>query len=252
MSGKVLGIYLIARIFYNVLGAGPAVMNVLCLLGVISMSAGVILALYQWDFKRLLAYHSISQIGYIILGLGLGTPLGILGALFHLLNHSAFKPLLFLGAGSVENAAGTRKLKELGGLSQKMPVTSATSMIASLSISGVPPLNGFWSKLIIVIACVQAGKYWFAAFAVGASILTLASFLKVQRYVFSGFLKDKFLNVKEAGARMLIPMVVLSACCILLGLLLLPGIFDRYLGLAVNALLRGTGYAQAVITELTK
>lgn len=252
MSGKVLGLYVILRLFYNVFGASPVILNVFAGLGVLSMTLGVVLALHQWDLKRLLAYHSISQIGYMALGIGLGTPLGLLGALFHMLNHSVFKPLLFLNAGSVENAAGTRQLKELGGLGRKLPVTGATSMIASLSISGVPPFNGFWSKLIIVLACVQAGKYWYALAAVLASIITLASFVKVQRYAFAGYLKDKFLNVKEAGIRMKLPMIIFAALCVLLGLLLLPQMMDRYLGPAVNALLSGRAYAQLVVSELTR
>jgi multicomponent Na+:H+ antiporter subunit D len=252
MSAKVLGIYVLIRLFYNVFGVDIWVLNMFAIFGVISMLMGVIMALHQWDFKRLLAYHSISQIGYIILGIGLGTPLGVLGGLFHLLNHSLFKPLLFLNAGSVEKATGTRNLKELGGLSKKMPVTGFTSLIASMSISGVPPLNGFWSKLIIIIACIQAGKYWFAFFAVFASIMTLASFLKVQRYAFLGFQKDKFANIKDVGIRMLIPMIVLSVLCIFAGLLLIPPFYDVFLGPAMGSLLAGTGYAKIIVTELMK
>ena len=130
------------------------------------MLAGVFLAFGQWDLKRLLAYHSISQIGYVILGIGLGTPLGILGGLFHLFNHSMFKSLLFLNAGAVEYATGSRDLKHLGGLGRSMPVTANTSLVASMSIAGIPPLNGFWSKLIIVLACIENGHPWLALAAV--------------------------------------------------------------------------------------
>jgi multicomponent Na+:H+ antiporter subunit D len=240
---KVAGVYLIVRIFFNVLGANPAVLSALSYLGVLSILVGVTLALFQWDFKRLLAYHSISQIGYIILGIGLGTPLGILGGLFHLVNHSVFKPLLFLNAGSVERATGTRNLKELGGLAKKMPVTGATSLIASLSISGVPPLNGFWSKLIIIVACVQAGSYWFALFAALGSILTLSSFLKVQRYAFYGYVKDAYVTVREAPVLMTLPMIILSVCCVFLGILLLPGSDGGILDMATGAVVRGKEYA---------
>ncbi|MFH1368165.1 MAG: proton-conducting transporter membrane subunit [Elusimicrobiota bacterium] len=249
---KTIGVYAMMRLFFNVIGFSHAFSSILLILGTISMLSGVLLALSQWDFKRLLAYHSISQVGYIILGLGLGTPLGILGGLFHLFNHSLFKPLLFLVAGSVQRATGTRNLKELGGLNKKMPLTGFSSLVASLSISGIPPLNGFWSKLIIILACIQAGKYWFASFAVFASILTLASFLKIQRYVFFGFQKDRFLNVKESGWKMTVPMIVISVLCVCAGMLLLSGIYENFLGLAQNALLSGTGYAKLVALELMK
>ncbi len=240
---KVLGIYAMIRLFYNIIGISPTILFLFSILGIISIIVGVILALYQWEFKRLLSYHSISQIGYIMLGFGLGSPLGVCGALLHLINHSVFKPLLFLNAGSIGYSAGTKNLNDLGGLASKMPVTGTTSMVASLSISGIPPLNGFWSKLIIIIACIQSGHYWFASFAVLGSILTLGSFLKVQRYIFYGHLKDAFQNIAEVPFLMRLPMIILALFCIFMGILLLPGIYENFLGLAVNAVLRGKEYA---------
>ena len=240
---KALGIYALVRLFYNVIGMDSLTLTIFATLGVISILVGVILALYQWDFKRLLAYHSISQIGYIMLGFGLGTPLGVIGGLFHLLNHSVFKPLLFLNAGSIGYAAGTQNLTDLRGLAGKMPVTGTTSMIASLSISGIPPLNGFWSKMIIIVACVQSHHYWFAFFAVVGSILTLSSFLKVQRYIFYGHLKETWNNIKEVPLLMTLPMAILAVLCVFLGILLLPGVYDDFLGLAVKAVLDGKAYA---------
>jgi multicomponent Na+:H+ antiporter subunit D len=244
---KVLGVYLLVRFFFNVIGIEPVVLHILALLGVVSILVAVTLALFQWDFKRLLAYHSISQLGYIVLGIGLGTPLGILGGLFHLLNHSIFKSLLFMNAGSVEYATGKRNLKEMGGVAQKMPVTGMTSMIASLSISGVPPLNGFWSKLIIIVACVQAGRYTFAVCAVVGSILTLSSFMKVQRYVFMGYLKDTLSDIKEVPLAMTLPMLVLAAFCIFAGVLLLSDSEGNILMLALDAVLRGKEYGSMVM-----
>jgi len=203
---KSLGVYVLCRIFFNVFGITPAISSILLFLGALSMVVGVFLAVGQWDFKRLLAYHSISQIGYVILGIGLGTPLGILGGLFHLFNHSVFKSLLFLNSGAVEYATGTRNLKEMGGLTEKMPVTGSTSFIASMSIAGIPPFNGFWSKLIIIIAAVEAGRYGYAVWAVIASVLTLASFMKVMKYAFLGTLRAKWENVKEVPFFMQISM----------------------------------------------
>ena len=120
---KAIGIYVVARLIYNVFGADEGALGLLRWLGVISMVVGGLLAIGQWDMKRLFAYSSISQVGYIVLGLGLGTPLGVVGALYHLINHSIFKSLLFLNAGAVEYVTGDRDLKRLGGLNRVMPVT---------------------------------------------------------------------------------------------------------------------------------
>ena len=163
---KALGIYCVVRIFFIILGMAPIIKIILMVMGGLSMVIGVFLAVGQWDFKRLLAYHSISQMGYVMVGIGLATPLGIIGGLFHLLNHAIFKSLLFLCSGAFEYSTGTRQLKNLGGLIKKMPWTGTSCSIAALSISGVPPLNGFWSKVIIVVALIQAEYYrdWKVAF----------------------------------------------------------------------------------------
>ncbi len=228
------------------------ILQLLCILGVVSMIIGVLLALYQWDYKRLLAYHSISQIGYIILGIGLGTPLGILGGLFHLINHSIFKSLLFLTSGAVEYATGTRDLRQMGGLKNKMPTTATTSLIASMSIAGVPPLNGFWSKLIIILACIQTGRYWLGFIAVIGSLLTLASFLKVQKYAFFGPLNPKLEHVKEVPFSMRISMIILAIFCILMGLLLLPQIKTIVFDPAVKVLMDGIDYGRIVFESVPK
>lgn len=243
---KALGIYALVRLFYNVLGITDQLSNIFMTLGVISILVGVIMALGQWDFKRLLAYHSISQIGYVILGLGLATPLGILGGLFHLFNHAIFKPLLFLTAGSVEYSTGTRQLKELGGMRKKMPVTSNASLAASFAISGVPPFNGFWSKLFIIVACVQAGKLWFAFAAVLGSLLTLSSFMKIQKYVFFENLPDRLRNAKESHWLMGVSMATLAVLCLAIGLFF-PFIVNYLITPAVMSVASGTGYGRLVL-----
>ncbi|MBN1309204.1 MAG: hypothetical protein JXA18_14870 [Chitinispirillaceae bacterium] len=246
---KALGVYALIRVFFSVLGA-TAFLPVAMVLGTMSMVIGVFLAVGQWDFKRLLAYHSISQVGYIMLGIGLGTPLGILGGLFHLFNHSMFKSLLFLNSGAVDYATGSRNLKELGGLRERMPVSASTSMVASMSIAGLPPFNGFWSKLIIIIACVDAGHPVYAAWAVVASIMTLASFMKVQKYVFFGELKEKFNAIKEVPFAMQFSMVFLAAICFLGGLLLVPAVSGDFLQSAADTVANGTEYAKMVFQSL--
>ncbi len=243
---KALGIYALIRIFYNVLGVTSLWLNIFMVLGTLSIMAGVFLAIGQMDLKRLLAYHSISQVGYIMLGLGLGTPLGILGGLFHLFNHSVFKSLLFLNSGAIEYSVGTRNLEEMGGLRERMPVTGGTSLLASMSIAGIPPFNGFWSKLIIIIACVQAGRFGYAVWAVLGSILTLSSFMKVQKYAFFGRLKEQLRGIKEVPGFMKLSMAVLALVCVIAGILLIPELNSRFLQPATESILAGLEYKNLV------
>ena len=233
---KAVGVYALVRIAHAALGFGPVLREAFLILGTVSMVVGVLLAVGQWDLKRLLAYHSVSQIGYVVLAIGLGTPLGLLGGLFHLINHAAFKGLLFLNAGAVEYRTGTRRLDEMGGLRRRMPWTAGSSLIASLSIAGIPPFNGFWSKLIIVVACVEAGRVGYAAWAIVVSVLTLASFLKVQRYAFYGTLRERWSGVQEAPATMCAAMAILAVACLLMGFLLLPAARSVVLEPAARAL----------------
>jgi len=254
---KSIGVYALCRIFFNVLGLGEIeiVLNLLIILGILSMVGGALAALGQRDFKRLLAYSSISQIGHIIFAIGLGTPLGFLGALFHLVNHSVMKSLLFLNSGAVVYSTGERDMKKLGGLAQPMPVTGVTSVIGSLSVAGVPPFNGFWSKLIIILAAVQAGRPILALIVVLVSILTLAYYLRALRLVFFGRLSEVFGKIKEAPAFMCTSMIILAGFCLGLGLLLLPGIRtilsepgrSFLLGPAVEVFKNGLEYAAPVL-----
>ena len=199
IATKTSGIYALIRLTTSVFANNESVNSVLLLAGAISILVGAFAAMGQSDFKKMLAYSSISQVGYIILALGCGTNLAIIGAVFHLFNHSIFKSLLFVNSAAVEKQTGTTDMNKLGGLGTKMPITNATSMIAFLSTAGVPPLAGFWSKLIIVIALWQNDLHTYATIAVLASILTLAYLLLMQRKVFFGKLADGLANVKEAG-----------------------------------------------------
>jgi multicomponent Na+:H+ antiporter subunit D len=243
---KALGIYSLIRIFYNVLGAPPIFMQIFLIIGTISILLGVFLAVGQWDFKRLLAYHSISQIGYILLGMGLNTTLGMLGAVFHLFNHALFKSLLFYNSGAIETGLGTRDLKKMGNVTKLMPVSAHTSMIASLSISGIPPFNGFFSKLVIIIAAIQADQLIFALLAVVGSLLTLASFMKVQRYAFRGENRLESLKNKIDWG-MNTAMIVLAVLCVVTSVLIIPGIRELTLDPVVTAIMNKAHYAQIVL-----
>ncbi|MFC2062269.1 complex I subunit 5 family protein [Elusimicrobiota bacterium] len=245
---KSVGIYALIRIGYTVMGMNTGILPaMLRVLGVTSMMLGVLLALGQWDFKRLLAFHSVSQMGYIALGFGLATPLGIIGGFFHLLNHSVFKSLLFLNSGSVFFRTKTRDLKEMGGINERMPVTGATSMIASLSIAGIPPFNGFWSKLVIVLACIRSDHPLLAGWAILGSILTLASFLKVQRYAFIGKIKNNLDEIREAPFWMQFSMIFLAILCVFMGFLLVPQISAVILEPAAKILTDSSAYIKIVL-----
>jgi len=258
---KALGVYALARLVFNVFGVSIQVGWVLVALGLASMVVGGFLALGQWDFKRLLAYSSISQIGYVVLGIGLGAvllareanvawaSLAILGGLFHLLNHSVYKSLLFLTSGSVEMATGTRQMTEMGGLADRMPITRAACAVASASIAGVPPFPGFWSKLILVMAAVQARMYWVAAIIVVVSVCTLIMYLKVHRYVFLGELPERLKNVRESSGSMAVAMMGLTCVCALMGLLVLvPSLRVVILEPAVSVLTDGLAYSTRLIS----
>ena len=243
---KTLGVYVLVRIFYNVLGAPQVFVTAFMTLGTISIVLGVILAIGQWDFKRLLAYSSISQVGYIFLGIGLNTTLGIAGALFHLLNHALFKSLLFYNAGSLEMGLGTRDLRKMGNITRLLPITAHSSMVASLAISGIPPFNGFFSKLLIIIAAVQAHQPVYAFLAVVGSLLTTATFMKVQRYGIRGENPVERLQARP-GRGMQAAMIILAVLCILTSLLIVPGIKESVLDPVVAAIMNKTGYAAAVL-----
>jgi multicomponent Na+:H+ antiporter subunit D len=257
---KTLGVYALARVVFNIFGVSVSIGWLLIVLGLLSMVAGAFLAIGQWDLKRLMAYSSISQIGYVILGIGLGATLiaqganlawaslAILGGLFHLVNHAVYKSLLFLTSGSVEMATGTRQMKQMGGLAEKLPLTRTTCTVASASIVGIPPFSGFWSKMILVIAAVQAQFYWIAAIIVFVSLCTLIMYLKVQRYVFLGELPENLQQAKENKGSMLVAMVFLACLCVLMGLLVLvPCLKQAILDPAVNVLTDGLKYSADVI-----
>jgi multicomponent Na+:H+ antiporter subunit D len=216
--GKAGGIYALLRIGGGIWGMNPMAPRVLMVLGVISMIVGALLALGQNDFRRMLAYSSISQVGYIFIGLGCATPLGIVGGLFHLFNHSIFKTLLFLDAGSTEYATGTKDLTKLGGINNRMPITGLTTTIGLFSTAGIPPFNGFWSKLIIIIALVKAGYNVTAFLAVAVSILTLWYFLLMQRKAFYGKLAAGLEMIHEAPFTMALATFVLAVLCLVIGL----------------------------------
>ncbi|NVM26498.1 MAG: hypothetical protein HWN70_11380, partial [Desulfobacterales bacterium] len=226
---KLLGIYFLARISLDMFQMNAAMNTFLMALGSFTIVAAVMMALIQHDLKRLLGYHAVSQVGYMVLGIGTANPIGIAGGLFHMLNNAIFKSCLFLSGGAVEKRTGTTDLERLGGFAKIMPVSFVTFLIASLAISGVPPFNGFASKWMIYQGVIEAGKgggylwiIWLVA-ALFGSALTLASFMKLIHAVFLGqpseaqSSKLKVQGPEEVGLTMWIPQVFLAALCIIFG-----------------------------------
>ena len=230
------GIYGIIRLTYflfQTMGLGT-MQFLLVFIGSLSMFICVTMALAQHDFKRLLAFHSISQIGYVLTAVGLCTALGVSAGLYHAMNHTLFKGLLFLAAGAVLHETGTTDLGKLGGLSKKMPHTTVLFLIGAFSISGIPPFNGFASKWMIYQAtyqkAVESGNIGFllvTIIALVTSVLTLASFVKVSQSVFFGQLPKELENVKEVPFGMRLAMGIFALLCVLTGLF--PNLVTTYI-----------------------
>jgi multicomponent Na+:H+ antiporter subunit D len=216
---KISGIYALIRIVHSVYVPDEKLSMVLLVLGTLSLVIGAVAALSQPCLKRMLAYSSISQLGYIVLALGSGTELGVVAATFHLFNHAVFKSLLFVNAAAVESRLGTTELARMGGVGAKMPVTGATATLAMLSAAGIPPCAGFFSKLLIIVALVKAEHVGFAVVAVLASVLTLGYFMAMQRQAFFGKPSETVASVKEAAAGYLVPAILLGLVTVFAGVM---------------------------------
>ena len=215
---KILGIYFLARMTLDlfVVIPGSKMSHTMMIIGCITIIFAVLMALIQKDYRKLLGYHAVSQVGYMILGIGTALTVGIVGGLFHMVNNALYKGCLFFTAGSVEMQTGTTDLKVLGGLGRKMPVTFAGFMVAALSITGVPPFNGFFSKELIFDAALQSNVIYFVIAAAGA-FCTAASFLKLGHTVYFGEAPRNLRDTREAPWPILVPIVVLAFACALFG-----------------------------------
>ena len=235
---KLLGIYFLSRICLDFFRLTPnsGLSILLMFIGSFTIIAAVMMALIQHNLKKLLSYHAISQVGYMVLGVGTGIPVGMAGGIFHMLNHAIYKCCLFLGGGSVEHRTGTTDLGRLGGLARLMPLSFITFLIAALSISGVPPFNGFFSKWMVYQGVIELGEQggggnlwivWLLA-AMFGSALTLASFMKLIHATFLG--KETHqeeagaagnasrAGIRDPGVSMSIPLVILASLCVIFGI----------------------------------
>jgi NADH-quinone oxidoreductase subunit M len=224
--GLMLLLYLVP--LYNILGESikfrglPLFNYILAIFGGITIITGTIFAIRQEDVKRLVAFSSISQMGYIVMALAIATPLGFTGGLLHLMNHMIFKTTIFLTMAAVIYRTHTTKMHEMGGLIFKMPVTFAAYLTAIIALAGIPPTNGFISKWVIYQALIQKGYIFLSVAAFFGSIGSFMYVFKPLSTVFLGQLKPEHKNIKEVPFLMQIPMYIMMALMVLFGVL--PGI----------------------------
>ena len=225
---KISGVYVLIRVVLSVFGLNGPMRDVIMVLGAASIIVGALAAFNQKHMKKLLAWSSVSQIGYIVLGFAVGNVAGLVGAIFHFFNHAMFKSLLFVNAAAVEKSAGTDEMDKLGGVSEAMPVTGVTSVVGVLSTAGIPPLSGFWSKLLIIIGLWQAHHHIYALIAVVFSVVTLGYLLYMQRKVFWGKLAAGLSSIKEAGFGPTFAAILLALINVGVGVAF-PFILNKYI-----------------------
>ncbi len=205
-----VGIYASIRIFTLIFTYDTSYThNIILYMSGFTMLLGVLGALSQNDFKRILSYHIISQVGYMVMGLGLYSPLAIAGAVFYIVHHIIVKSCLFLVAGLTEKVTGTTDLYKLGGLMKTHPVIAWLFLAAGLSLAGAPPLSGFFSKFALMQAGLQQGRYGIVFVAILVSFLTLFSMMKIFRFVFWGVTNKEHPPVQGLGYLSLVPPVAI-------------------------------------------
>lgn len=225
---KLLGIYLLARMVTTLFDVYLLMFMIIITIGALTVITAVMMAMIQHNGRRLLGYHAVSQVGYMIMGVGSGNMLAFAGGLFHMINHTIYKSNLFLSLGSVEKKTGTNELDYLGGIGKKMPITLLMALIGALSISGIPPFNGFFSKWMIYQGLIEmtstlsaSYQLWLLAciiLAIFGSALTLASFMKFIHAIFLGRRPEIYNNINEAPANQWLATGLLSSLCVLFGI----------------------------------
>ncbi|MGC8745003.1 MAG: NADH-quinone oxidoreductase subunit L [Candidatus Saccharicenans sp.] len=210
-----IGVYAYARLFLYTFKIPEGWQQAIILMAVISSLVAAGAATVENDFKRILAYSTISQIGYIFLGLSIANPTAISGGLLYILMHGLAKAGLFLCAGIVIHSTHKRDIREMGGLIKTMPITAISFLICAFSVIGLPPLGGFFSKLLVILGTVQANQVWVAALALFTAVLTMFYLMRVFALVFLGDLK---ISAPEKTTSMVGVVSVLAVLSILAGL----------------------------------
>jgi multicomponent Na+:H+ antiporter subunit D len=244
-----VGVYALVRAFTLVFTGDTGLTHGLILaIAVLTMVTGVLGAAAQFEFRRVLSFHIVSQIGYMVLGLGLFTPLALAGTVFYLIHHIVVKTNLFLVAGIVKRLGGTLDLGSLGGLYRRRPALALLFLVPAFSLAGIPPLSGFWGKLVLVKAGLDSGHYAVTAIALAVSLLTLFSMTKLWN---EAFWKEPPEGSAVATGRvpwtLLGPVVALAAITVAVGLGAGP-VFDLA-SRAAAQLVDPSQYIRAVLGE---
>lgn len=240
-----VGVYVLIRAFTLIFVHDAGYTHSLLLwISLLTMITGVLGALAQNEFRRILSFHIVSQIGYMVLGLALYTPLAVAGAIFYITHHIIVKTNLFLVSGVAHRLGGSFELKELGGLNALRPALGVLFLIPALSLAGLPPLSGFFAKLALVQAAISGEMFWAAGIALAVSLLTLLSMMKIWN---EAFWKPapQALNPAPVGAALLGPVVFLALTTVVIGFSAGP-LFELSEA-AARQLLDRQGYVQAVL-----
>ncbi|MBW2515928.1 MAG: Na+/H+ antiporter subunit D, partial [Deltaproteobacteria bacterium] len=250
-----VGVYTLIRVFSLLFAMDIAYTHTIILvIAGLTMVTGVLGAMAQNEFRRILSFHIISQVGYMVLGLGLFTPLALAGSIFYIMHHIIVKTNLFLVSGVARRLQGSYQLDRLGGLYQTAPALTVIFMISAFSLAGIPPLSGFWAKLILVKASLDMSGYIIAATALGVGLLTLFSMAKIWAAAFWGEAPEttalgaerpwKTFSLAEKTA-LYLPMILLGALTLTIGLMSQP--FFELATTAAEQLLSPAGYIDAVL-----
>jgi len=243
-----VGVYALIRVFTLIFTQEPATYSIILVLASLTMLTGVLGAVAQMDFRRLLSFHIISQIGYMLMGLGLYTVAGIAGAIFYIIHHIIVKTNLFLIAGLIHKMSNSFDLKKLGSLYRISPLISILFLIPAMSLAGMPPLSGFFSKFILIKEAVRTEQYIMAGIALMVSLLTLFSMTKVWSEAFWKN-SDSSLTIRELAPRekfyMLFPIIFLATMTLLISAG--AGFFYNLSLQAAKQLLNPEEYIRAVL-----
>ncbi|MDV3502889.1 Na+/H+ antiporter subunit D [Marinobacter sp. M-5] len=222
-----VGVYALYRVFTLIFTQDVAYTHTILLwAAALTMLTGVLGAAAQFEFRRILSFHIVSQIGYMLLGLALFTPLALIGGVFYIMHHIIVKTNLFLVSGITYRLLGSYELKNLGGVYRQRPYLALLFLIPALSLAGIPPLSGFFAKFIVVRASLEAGEYVVSAIALLVGLLTLYSMIKIWAEVFWKKVPDHVTDVRRLNGEIkdahnwayYVPVVGLAACTLIIGL----------------------------------
>ncbi|ODS57900.1 MAG: NADH/ubiquinone/plastoquinone [Agrobacterium sp. SCN 61-19] len=244
-----VGVYALFRVFTLLFEVDNGILKpLIAVFAAGTMLFGVFGAAVQWDVRRILSFHIISQIGYIMLGLAIATPLAMAGAVFYIIHHIVVKANLFFIAGAIHRATGSFDLRKSGGLMKSSPWLAVLFAIPALSLAGIPPLSGFWAKLMVVDASFQGDEAWLAGIALFVSLLTIFSMSKIW---IEAFWKEpaRKTRVRHVPAAMMAPIVVLGAITLAIGIN--PEPLVAFSNLAADSIGNRTELISAIIDQNT-